>query len=324
MGRLWSTQKCATPHERSRGFYRSRARALSGEQSMSATVSVIGLGRMGSALAQAFLKAGIPTHVWNRSPEKAAALADQGAQIASSVSAAAAAADIVVVCVSTYADSDRLFRVPETAAALRDKLIVQVSSGSPNQAREQAKWAADNGTKYLDGAIMATPNFIGEPGGTILYSGPQALFEANRPILLALGGNPQFVGEDVGHASALDLSLLGQMWGALFGQFQAAAICEAEGIALDLFEGHRQAFLPVVEGAVVDLITRIRDRRFAADTQTLASLDVHYGAFGLLLQLCAERGLHDLVPKAYDSLFRKAIDAGHRQDDFAAIAQFMR
>lgn len=291
---------------------------------MSATVSVIGLGRMGSALAQAFLKAGIPTHVWNRSPEKAAALADQGAQIASSVSAAAAAADIVVVCVSTYADSDRLFRVPETATALRGKLIVHVSSGSPNQAREQAQWAADNGTKYLEGAIMATPNFIGEPGGTILYSGPRTLFEANRPVLLALGGNPQFVGEDVGHASALDLSLLGQMWGALFGQLQAAAICQAEGIALDLFEEHRQAFLPVVEGATVDLITRIRDRRFAADAETLASLDVHYGAFGLLLQLCGERGLTDLGPKAQDSLFRKAIAAGHRQDDFAAIAQFMR
>jgi 3-hydroxyisobutyrate dehydrogenase-like beta-hydroxyacid dehydrogenase len=115
---------------------------------------------------------------------------------------------------------------------------------------------------------MATPNFIGEPGGTILYSGPRALFDANLPVFIALGGNPQFVGEDVGHASALDLSLLGQMWGALFGQLQAAAICEAEGIALDLFEEHRQAFLPVVEGAVVDLITRIRDRRFAADAET--------------------------------------------------------
>lgn len=291
---------------------------------MSATVSVIGLGRMGSALAQAFLKAGIPTHVWNRSPDKAAALAEQGAEIAPSVSAAAAAADIVVVCVSTYADADGLFRVPETATALRGKLIVQVSSGSPNQARAQAQWAADNGTSYLDGAIMATPNFIGEPGGTILYSGPRALFDANQAVLLALGGNPQFVGEDVGHASALDLSLLGQMWGALFGQFQAAAICQAEGIALDLFEEHRLAFHPVVEGAVVDLITRIRDRRFAADAQTLPSLDVHYGAFGLLLQLCSERGLNDHVPKAQDSLFRKAIEAGHRQDDFAAIAQFMR
>lgn len=291
---------------------------------MSATVSVIGLGRMGSALAQAFLKAGYTTHVWNRSPEKASALADQGAQVAASVSAAAAAAGIVVVCVSTYADSDKLLRSPEVAAALRGKLIVQVSSGSPSQAREQSQWAAGNRTGYLDGAIMATPNFIGEPGGTILYSGSRALFEANRTVLLALGGNPQFVGEDVGHASALDLSLLGQMWGALFGQFQAAAICQAEGIALDLFEEHRQAFLPVVEGAVVDLVTRIRDRRFAADAQTLASLDVHHGAFGLLLQLCAERGLHDLVPRAQDDLFRKAIDAGHREDDFAVIARFMR
>lgn len=291
---------------------------------MKPTIGVIGLGRMGSALARAFLAADFTTHVWNRSSDKAAALADQGASVAPSVSAAAAAAEIIVVCVSTYADSDRLLRPPEVAAALHGKLIVQLSSGSPNQAREQALWAADNATAYLDGAIMATPNFIGTPGGTILYSGPRALFEAHRPVLLALGGNPQLVGEDVGHASALDLSLLGQMWGALFGQLQAAAICQAEGIALDLFEEHRRAFHPVVEGAVVDLITRIRDKRFAGDTETLASLEVHYATLGLLLQLCAERGLHDLVPKAQDDLFRKAIDAGHRQDDFAAIAQFMR
>lgn len=291
---------------------------------MNASVSVIGLGRMGSALARAFLATGCATHVWNRSPGKAAVLAAQGARVAPSVSAAAAAADIVVVCVSTYADSDALLRPAEVAAALRGKLIVQVSSGSPNQAREQARWAAGHGIAYLDGAIMATPNFIGEPGGTILYSGPKELFEANRPILLALGGNPQFVGEDVGHASALDLALLGQMWGALFGQLQAAAICQAEGIALDLFEGHRQAFLPVVEGATVDLISRIRDRRFASDAETLASLDVHYGAFGLLLRLSGERGLADLGSKAQEALFRTAIDAGHRHDDFAAIAQFLR
>ncbi len=291
---------------------------------MKPAITVIGLGRMGSALARAFLTAGFATQVWNRSPGKAKTLVDQGAKLAPSVAAAAAAADIVVICVSSYADSDTLTRPPEIAAALHGKLVVQLSSGSPNQARDQAQWALRNGIAYLDGAIMATPNFIGEPAGTILYAGPQALFDANRSVFAALGGNPQFVGEDVGHASALDLALLGQMWGALFGQLQAAAICEAEGISLDLFEAHRQAFLPVVEGALVDLGARIRDRRFAGDTATLASIDVHYGAFSLLLQLCAERGLNDFGPKAQDSLFRAAIAAGHRQDDFAAIAPFMR
>jgi 3-hydroxyisobutyrate dehydrogenase-like beta-hydroxyacid dehydrogenase len=75
---------------------------------------------------------------------------------------------------------------------------------------------------------LATPNFIGEPECTILYSRPGDLFEKYKPVLLALGENAVHVGIDVGHASALDTALLVVMWGAMFGMLQGVAICEAE------------------------------------------------------------------------------------------------
>ncbi|RKH08626.1 NAD(P)-dependent oxidoreductase [Corallococcus sp. CA047B] len=291
---------------------------------MKPAIAVLGVGRMGSALVSAFLKQGYTVDIWNRTRAKCEPLAAQGARIAATVRDAVAAADLVVVNVSDYGASDALLRPDEVTQALRGKLLVQLTSGSPGQAREQATWAQQHGIPYLDGAIMGTPDFIGQPGGTLLYSGPSELFEQARPILLALGGNTQHVGSDVGHAAALDSALLVSMWGQMFGVLQGVAVCEAERIPLDTFLGYVKAFAPVVDGGVTDLVTRVQQRRFAADTATLATIEVHAGALRHLLELCKERGLHRAVPEAFDQLFQAALRTGHGQDDFAALTRFMR
>jgi 3-hydroxyisobutyrate dehydrogenase-like beta-hydroxyacid dehydrogenase len=63
-------------------------------------VTVVGLGLMGQALAEAFLCDGHPTTVWNRTAAKADRLVAQGAKLADSVGDAVAASPLVVVCVS--------------------------------------------------------------------------------------------------------------------------------------------------------------------------------------------------------------------------------
>jgi 3-hydroxyisobutyrate dehydrogenase-like beta-hydroxyacid dehydrogenase len=291
---------------------------------MKPPISIIGTGRMGSALAKAFLKQGYETSVWNRTKSKCEPLAALGAQLAPSVQDAAAAAEIVVVNVNDYVTSDRLLRPDDVTKALRGKLVVQVTSGSPRLAREMATWAGGHGIQYLDGAIMATPNLIGEPECTILYSGSADLFEKYKPVLLALGGNAIHVGSDVGHASTLDSALLVVMWGALFGAVQGAAICQAEQLRLDAYLNYLEPILPQVNGWVRDTVQRIADGRLASDEATLASIDVHHVALRALLELCGERGIQQAVPNAFDQLFQVAIKAGHAQDDFAVLSKFMR
>jgi 3-hydroxyisobutyrate dehydrogenase-like beta-hydroxyacid dehydrogenase len=288
---------------------------------MKPAISVIGAGHMGSALVRAFLEQGFDTTVWNRTRSKCEPLAAAGARVAASVEEAVAASDIVVVNVSDYTVSDRLLRPAEVTHGLSGKLLVQLTSGTPRQARATAEWARQHGVHYLDGAIMATPNLVGGPAGTVVYSGSSDLFEGHRSVLLALGEHAILAGGDPGHAAALDTSLLFFMWGALFSVVQGAAVCEAEGVALDEYLGYLAAIRPALDGWVADLGERVRDGRFEAEH---ATIDAHHGGIRLLLEMCEEHGIRREIPEAFDAILRSAVDAGHGRDDFAALSKFMR
>jgi 3-hydroxyisobutyrate dehydrogenase-like beta-hydroxyacid dehydrogenase len=112
--------------------------------------------RHGAHGLRTFLKKGHETSVWNRTKSKCEPLAALGAQVATSVQDAVAAAEIIVV--NDYVTSDTLLRKDDATKALRGTLLLQLTSGSPRQAREMAVSAERNGIHYLDGAIMATLN----------------------------------------------------------------------------------------------------------------------------------------------------------------------
>lgn len=290
---------------------------------MKLAIAVLGTGRMGSALARALLGAGHEVTVWNRTPAKAEALAALGATVAPSVAEAVAAGAVVIVNVSDYDATAALLREAGVARALEGKLVVELTSGTPQGAREAGGWAAAQGAAYLDGAIMATPDFIGTEAGTILFAGPGQAFEANKPLFLALGGNVQHVGEDAGLANALDSALLGLMWGALFGTLNAIAVSQAEGVALGVLGRLWQTLMPVIDGQVADLIKRNETGRLASDEQSFASIATHYHAFEHLLAVMQARKIDLGVILGQDSLFRRALAAGQGEDDFAALSRFM-
>jgi 3-hydroxyisobutyrate dehydrogenase-like beta-hydroxyacid dehydrogenase len=165
---------------------------------------------------------------------------------------------------------------------------------------------------------------LAAPNGTILYSGSREPFDRHIEVFHALGERAFHVGEDFGHASALDIALLSQLWGTMFGTLQAIAVSEAESVELDTFAHYLAACKPTIDGAVDDLIARTRDGRYRGDDETLAAIAAHYSAFQHLLEVSAERKLNRAVPEAFDSIFQAAIAAGHLQDDFAALTRFMR
>lgn len=290
---------------------------------MKPTISVVGTGRMGAALVRALLNQGYSVTLWNRTPAKALPLATLGAQIAPTLSDAVTAADLVIVNVNDYATSDHLLRAPAVTSALRGRTLLQLTSGTPAQARTMATWADQQAISYLDGAIMAPPNLIGEPGCTLLYAGPSALYEQYQPTLLALGGNAVYLGDDVGYASTLDNALLAIVWGAMFATLQGAAICTAERFPLAVYAEAIPAILPAVAESATDIVKRIEQGQFAGET-SLGTVDLHNGGVRQLLQLCQAHGIDLAVPAAFAHLFQLGISAGHGQDDFAVLSKFMQ
>lgn len=112
-------------------------------------------------------------------------LVAKGAANAATVTEAVTANALVVVCLSLY---DNVDEVLDTAGdALDGRTIVNLTNGTPRQARAMAERATARGARYLDGGIMAVPPMIGSRMASILYSGPEDVYEPHRATLAALG-----------------------------------------------------------------------------------------------------------------------------------------
>jgi 3-hydroxyisobutyrate dehydrogenase-like beta-hydroxyacid dehydrogenase len=291
---------------------------------MKQAICVLGAARMGSSIARTLLNNGYPTWVWNRTRARCEPLIAMGAKSGTTVEDVVGAADIILVNVLDYAAGNVLLKRDCVASLLAGKTVVQLTSGSPRLAREEADWVSDQGAEYLDGAIMATPDFIGRPEAALLYSGSRSAYENCEPMLRALGGQTRYVGEVPGQASALDTALLTQMWGGLFGALQGMAIVQAEGPELETFRAQLLAFKPVVDAALLDVVDRTVRHRFAGDDKTLASLSAHYSAFQHLVETCEEQGLDAALPQAMDRFFRRALAQNGPSADFASLATLFR
>ena len=94
-------------------------------------VTCVGLGLMGSALARALLAAGHEVSVWNRTPEKAQALADIGALAVDTLKDAVAASPVVLICIDNYVSTRALLDAKGLADLLVGRTIVSLTTGTP-------------------------------------------------------------------------------------------------------------------------------------------------------------------------------------------------
>jgi 3-hydroxyisobutyrate dehydrogenase and related beta-hydroxyacid dehydrogenases len=284
-------------------------------------VTVIGLGMMGATLARLLLQNGYRVTVWNRTPEKADALVREGAILAPDAASAVAASPVVVVCVHDYKATHEILGPKAAASALAGRLLIQLTTGSPQEARDAEAWAREHRAEYLDGAIQAAPDQMARPDTMILLSGAQSAFRRGEAVLRLFGGNLRYLGESVGLASAMDLATLSTVYGVFLGFLHGARVSEVEGIRVDDYAAILAEALPTFseffrhEGYVIQ----------SGDfTVSQSPLSISVAATERLVQTGRASGIDTAFPELAADLLRRAAAAGYENEEVAAAIKVLR
>jgi 3-hydroxyisobutyrate dehydrogenase-like beta-hydroxyacid dehydrogenase len=169
-------------------------------------VAVVGAGRMGSAIAEAVLRAGFAVRVQARTPARAKAVVDAGAVLAPTPAAAAAGADVVITSLVDDASVLQVVEGPDgLLAGMRAGAIhVGATTVSPRLADRLAELHAGAGTIYVAGPVVGRRDLAEVGRLTTLAAGPPDAVERCRPVLEAYGP-VRVVGERHSAASTVKL-----------------------------------------------------------------------------------------------------------------------
>jgi 3-hydroxyisobutyrate dehydrogenase len=209
------------------------------------TVAVLGAGgTMGRPMARNLARAGLEVRAWNRSPEKARPLADEGVHIAGDARSAVEGADVVM---TMLADADAVLEVMGGAIdAMRDGAVwLQTSTIGEAGIDACASLAAERGIQLVDAPVLGTKAPAEEGKLVVLGSGPEDLRDELRPILDAIAARTMWVGE-AGAGTRLKVVL--NSWIVAVVEGGAETIALAEGMGVDpalVFEA--------LEGGALDL-----------------------------------------------------------------------
>lgn len=288
-----------------------------GNSTLSTDVSVLGLGAMGSALAAALLDAGRAVTVWNRTAGRSTELVGRGAGAADSVSEAVLASPVIIACLFDHASVEKT--LGPAADELRGRTLVNVTTTTPNEARELASWAAQHGIVYLDGAIMAVPSMIGPRAGQIFYSGSRAAYDALLPTL-DVWATSEFHGEDAGRASLVDLAMLSGMYQMFTGFFHGAAMVATMGMSAADFAARQAPFLAAMTEELAGYAKVIDGGDYTvAGQQSLEFSDLSH-----IVRASEEEGVDPAPIAAVQALISRQIEAGYGAEGLPRVVESLR
>ncbi|RJL30805.1 NAD(P)-dependent oxidoreductase [Bailinhaonella thermotolerans] len=281
-------------------------------------VTVIGLGPMGQAMAGAYLDAGHEVTVWNRTPSRADALVERGAVRAGTAEEALRANELVILSLTDY---EAMYAVLEPAAhALRGRVVVNLSSDTPEKTRAGARWITGHGGVHLTGGVTVPPSGIGRPESSTFYSGPGGAFEAHRATLEVLT-SADYRGEDPGLAALYYQIGMVMFWTSMLSYWQAIALADANGLKAADILPHATQTMADMPGFQEFYAARIDAGDHTGDVDRLA---MGLASVEHVLHTNADAGVDTALPAAVVDLFRRAMDAGHAGDSFSSIVELMK
>ncbi|RKT86763.1 3-hydroxyisobutyrate dehydrogenase [Saccharopolyspora antimicrobica] len=284
---------------------------------MKQPVTLIGLGPMGRSMVHALLDAGHPVTVWNRTASRADDVVARGAVRAATPAEAVRAADLVVLSLTDYAAMyDILGRVED----LTGKVVVNLSSDSPEVTREAAKWAEQRGARFLTGGVMVPAPMIGTEASYVYYSGPKDLFDAHEKTL-GIIGKAHHMGTDPGLAQLFYQANLDVFLTALSAFLHGSALLGSAGVPAKDFAPWAAQVLQLVIHFLPQAAEQVDSDNHPGDLSTVTMMGA---TADHVLAASEEAGVDLDLPRAIKAHYDRAIAAGKGGDNWTRLIDGIR
>ena len=280
-------------------------------------MGLIGLGNMGTAIAERVLEAGYPLVVQNRSLEKAALYVDRGATLADTPTELAEEVDVVL---TSLADDEAFEHVAEKvlAAAHPASVLVDLSTVSPAVSARVASAADEASVDYLRAPVSGNPSVVRAGNLTLIVSGPREALDRVEPVLRAIGPAIHYVG-DAEQARVVKLAINLMIAGLAELMSEALVLGEMSGVS-------REALLEVMGSSAVGApFVKYKTEPLLADdfsatfTTALMEKDID-----LVLDAARQSEVELPLAQHLKALLRAAVEAGYADDDFMALYLHLR
>lgn len=281
------------------------------------SVAVLGTGTMGAPMARNLAAAGFEVSAWNRSRERAEPLAEHGIEIAATAPEAAGRADAVMTILTA---GDAVEEVMSGGGgvleAMRDDAVWIQASTVGTTAAERLRESADAaGAAFVDAPVLGTKQPAEQGALVVLASGPPEQEQRCGPVFDAVGSRTLWLGEA---GAGSEMKVIVNSWLTSL----VAALAETVALARSLGADPRR-FLEVIEGGPIGLPyaelkgSAMIERDYPPSFKLrLAEKDV-----GLVLEAAEQAGLRLELAEAVRSLFARAAERGHGDEDMAAIVE---
>ncbi|MFH9227797.1 2-hydroxy-3-oxopropionate reductase [Streptomyces lydicus] len=241
-------------------------------------IAWIGLGIMGSPMAENLIKAGYAVTGYTLEQDKLKRLADNGGTAAGSIAEAVKDADVVITMVPASPQVEAIAYGPDGIVenAKPGALLIDMSSITPQTSIDLAKAAGDRGIRVLDAPVSGGEAGAIEAVLSIMVGGHQADFDAARPILEALGKTIVLCGP---HGSGQTVKAANQLIVAVNIQACAEAVVFLEKSGVDL-----AAALDVLGGGLAGstVLARKSDNFKNRDFKPGFRIDLHHKDMGIV------------------------------------------
>jgi 3-hydroxyisobutyrate dehydrogenase len=280
-------------------------------------VAILGLGIMGTGMANRLLSANFPLTVYNRNREKSVPFADAGAFVAESPREAASRSEIILSMVGDDAASRGVWLGENgaLAGARPNAVLIESSTLSGGWIQELAAKSAKRGCRFLDAPVTGTKPHAASGELVFLVGGSAEALDAARPVFSVLGREAVPLGP-IGSGSLMKL-INNFVCGVQAASFaEAVAMIDAGGL-------DRAKAVAILTGGAPGsgIVKRMADRIAAGDFTPNFALRWMAKDIGYAIDAASKDGISLQTAAAALSVFEQAIAEGHGDEDFSAVSK---